>query len=233
MELVAEYEIICESLPLVEVAETFPEATLETMIGPDQGRHPPFITTVIHDSPERVEQAFESATFVGEYSLIDRTDQRRRYKILPSVGMEDQLGEAVDDLAALRALAHTDSIIDRIRVTPTGWVQTGRFADMETLDDFRTFWQRNGAFRLCRLTRGTDAAATDDGLTDPQFEAVRIAYEMGYFEIPRTASLEDVAAELGISASSLSERLRRAQTHLVETTIASSDRVGPGGRTPL
>ncbi|MDG5776024.1 helix-turn-helix domain-containing protein [Haloarculaceae archaeon H-GB2-1] len=45
---------------------------------------------------------------------------------------------------------------------------------------------------------------------------------MGYFAIPRTASLDDVAAELGISASSLSERLRRAQTHLVETTVAST-----------
>jgi len=40
---------------------------------------------------------------------------------------------------------------------------------------------------------------------------------MGQFDIPRQASLEDVAAELDISASSLSERLRRAQTHLVET----------------
>lgn len=52
----------------------------------------------------------------------------------------------------------------------------------------------------------------------------RAAYEAGYFEIPRAASLTGVAADLGISASSLSERLRRAQTHLAETTVA---RPGP------
>lgn len=49
-----------------------------------------------------------------------------------------------------------------------------------------------------------------DGLTDRQDEALRIAYEWGHFDIPRRASLEDVAEELGITPSSVSERLRRA-----------------------
>lgn len=66
-ELVAEDEIACESLPLVEAAETVPEATLEAETGSDRGRHPPFITTVIHDSPERVERAFDSPAFAAEY----------------------------------------------------------------------------------------------------------------------------------------------------------------------
>jgi predicted DNA binding protein len=43
---------------------------------------------------------------------------------------------------------------------------------------------------------------------------------MGYYEIPQAASLDAVADRLGITASSLSERLRRAQTHLIETTVA-------------
>jgi predicted DNA binding protein len=169
-----------------------------------------------------IERAFESAAFVAEYTLIGQAGETRRYQILPALGEEAQLRDHIEDLSGLRSLATTEAIIERIRVTPTGWIQTGWFADMEVLDEFRTFWQRNGEFTLRRLTRDGKPEAPGDGLTDGQREALRIAYEMGYLEIPRTASLDDVATELDITASSLSERLRRAQTHLIETTVAST-----------
>jgi predicted DNA binding protein len=125
-------------------------------------------------------------------------------------------------LGDLRALATADAIVERIRVTPSGWVQTTWFADRAAFDAFRAFWGRNDCFSLRRLTHDGDPEPPGDGLTDRQQEALRTAYEMGYFGIPRDASLDDVAAELGVSASSLSERLRRAQTHLIETTVAST-----------
>ena len=87
---------------------------------------------------------------------------------------------------------------------------------------FASFWRRNAGFRLHRLTRDGDPEPPGDGLTDRQEEALRIAYERGYFEIPRRATLDDVAAELGITPSSASERLRRAQTELVEETVATT-----------
>jgi predicted DNA binding protein len=48
-------------------------------------------------------------------------------------------------------------------------------------------------------------------LTAAQAEAVRVAYDAGYFELPRTTTAGEVAAELGISKSAFLERLRRAQ----------------------
>ncbi|MEY7851579.1 helix-turn-helix domain-containing protein [Natrarchaeobius sp. A-rgal3] len=219
MGLVAEYEISCEHLPLVEVATAVPRATLEVEIGPDQGGHPPFIVYAIEGESDAVAQAFDDAAFVASYTPVGRAAGADRYKIQPAIGMDALLGDHVDDLSALRELARTDSAIDRIRVTETGWIQTGWFADRETLEEFREFWVRNGGFTLRRLTPDGDARGTGDGLTDPQFEALRTAYEMGYFDVPRTASLSDVAEELGITAPSLSERLRRAQTHLVATTV--------------
>jgi predicted DNA binding protein len=141
--------------------------------------------------------------------------------------MTEQLGPHVDNIDRLRDLARNESVVEHIEVTPTGWHQTRWFADRDAFDEYRAFWQRNGQFRLHRLTRdgeGDDGDATSDGLTDAQREAVRTAHEMGYFEIPRTASLEAVADELGISASSLSERLRRAQSHLVTTHVSGAGR---------
>ncbi|SFR66431.1 helix-turn-helix domain-containing protein [Halogeometricum limi] len=51
-------------------------------------------------------------------------------------------------------------------------------------------------------------------LTPRQEESVRVAVEMGYFDLPRPVTSEEVAAELGISKTAFLERLRRAQGSL-------------------
>ncbi|MFC7141468.1 helix-turn-helix domain-containing protein [Halosimplex aquaticum] len=233
MALRAEYEIGCDALPLVDVAAAVPDADIELAISPGTSERPRFTARVVgsEETVAAVEDEFERTPFVGEYTLVTREGEANRYTILPGTSMAEQLGDHLDDLDDLRALYETPTHIERIRATPTGWVQCGRFADRAAFDELRTFWQRNVPFRLRKLTRvGDDADGpagpgldSDDGLTDAQRDAVRTAYEMGYFEIPRTASLDDVAAELGISASSCSERLRRAQTHLVEAHVDVTD----------
>ncbi|KZN26387.1 DNA-binding protein [Haladaptatus sp. R4] len=221
MALVAEYEITCAALPFVDVAASLTEATLEVELQYNHGDLPPFLVHVTGGEDEVIKRTFEAAAFVAEYTLVGRAGETRRYQVLPAIGERAQLGDDLD-LSGLRSLATTEASIERIRVTPTGWVQTGRFAHRAAFDEFRTFWQENGEFTLRRLTTDGEPEPPGDGLTDRQQEALRTAYEMGYFEIPRTASLDAVASELGVSASSLSERLRRAQTHLVETTVAST-----------
>ena len=55
---------------------------------------------------------------------------------------------------------------------------------------------------------GTIGAA----LTDRQFEAVRAAAEVGYYEVPRSGSLADVVARLDCAESTASTLLRRAES---------------------
>jgi hypothetical protein len=222
MGLVAEYGIPCEHLPLVDVAAAVPDATLTVELQFNHGDRPPFHVYATHDDHAAVERAFDDSAFVDRSVLVGRAGATRRYRVRPAVSMETLLGDHLDDLDDLRALATADAIVERIRVTSSGWVQTAWFADREAFDAFRSFWVRNDCFSLRRLTHDGDPEPPGDGLTDRQQEALRTAYEMGYFGIPRGASLDDVAAELGVSASSLSERLRRAQTHLIETTVAST-----------
>lgn len=61
-------------------------------------------------------------------------------------------------------------------------------------------------------------AVGKNALTPPQREAVVLAYEEGYFEIPRESSLARLANELEITKQALSERLRRAVAKLIEIT---------------
>ncbi|WP_096391797.1 helix-turn-helix domain-containing protein [Halopenitus persicus] len=232
MALRAEYEIGCDVLPLVNVAEAVPDAGIDLAINPGMNERPRFTARVTgtDETVVAVEAEFERTPFVDEYTLVEHTDDASRYTILPGTSLEEQLGDHLDDLADLRALYEVPIHVERIHATPAGWIQRARFADRAAFDDLREFWQRNVSFRLHRLTHiGGDADerfGDDSGndLTDAQLAAVRTAYELGYFEIPRRASLKDVANELDISASSCSERLRRAQTHLFEIHVEGTNR---------
>lgn len=230
MALVGEFSIDCEHLPLVGVAAAVPDATLELDLQFDHGPRPMFVVTATGGARDAFAVAFDEAIDVDAWTFVGRAGETRRFKATPALSIEEQLGDALDDLDDLAALARADAIVERIRVTNDGWRQTAWFADRAAFDQFRSFWQRNAGFRLHRLTRDGEAKAAGDGLTDRQREALRTAYQLGYFEIPRRTSLEAVADELGVAASSASERLRRAQTELVEKTVATSWPPLPGER---
>lgn len=66
-----------------------------------------------------------------------------------------------------------------------------------------------------------NARLTSD-LTDRQFEVLRTALDIGYFEVPREASLADLAAELGCAESTVSVTLRKAEATIV-SRVASRD----------
>ena len=52
-------------------------------------------------------------------------------------------------------------------------------------------------------------------LTDRQEEVLEVARERGYYEIPRRASVRDVAEEVGCSKSTAANHLRKAESRLV------------------
>ncbi|MGB9933358.1 helix-turn-helix domain-containing protein [Haloarcula amylolytica] len=221
MGLVAEFQIGCEALPLVSVADAVPEASITLSLQYNHGRRPRFLATVTGGSEQAIERAFTDAYDIQEWTRIGTAGDSQRYQAVPALSFEEQLGGQIDDLDGLEALAAADAIIERITVTTDGWEQMGWFADRAAFTEFSSFWQRNAEFRLERLTRDAEPKSPGNGLTDRQLEALRTAYELGYFEIPRRTSLDAVAQELDISASSLSERLRRAQTQLIQETVAT------------
>lgn len=67
-------------------------------------------------------------------------------------------------------------------------------------------------------------------LTPGQEEAVRAAADAGYYLIPRALTLHELAASLGVSPASLSERLRRAEARLVTRYVQEHGHDGPRPR---
>ncbi len=97
-------------------------------------------------------------------------------------------------------------------------------SDMTDLrENLREFRSRFGDVRIEYLVSGR--ADADDSeiipvdvrrLTDRQREVLRTAYEMGYFDYPRTANASEVAEELGIRPSTFTEHLNAAQSKILD-----------------
>lgn len=65
-------------------------------------------------------------------------------------------------------------------------------------------------------------------LTDRQLEALSVGADLGYFEVPREAGVEDVADELGCAPSTASTLLQKGQARVVRRLVErrGSDRGG-------
>lgn len=101
------------------------------------------------------------------------------------------------------------------------WELRIRFEDQSELSKFRAFCEDEGVeydlrrrYEAARVGKGAEY-----GLTTKQNEAATTAWEMGYFDSPRDATLGDVAAELDVSTQAVSDRLRRAQRNLLAETL--------------
>lgn len=102
-------------------------------------------------------------------------------------------------------------------VLSDGWRVKRQFTNRDEFATFRDAIRDKGvSFELDRLYTSNSTDIELIGLTDKQREALCLAYEEGYFSVPRVASMADVAAEIGISVRALAERLHRAQARLIE-----------------
>nr|WP_275039294.1 helix-turn-helix domain-containing protein [Halococcus salifodinae] len=62
-------------------------------------------------------------------------------------------------------------------------------------------------------------------MTDRQHEVLRVAVDLGYYQEPREATHDEIAAATGLSETTVSEHLRK-----IEATVFSSLHVGTTDR---
>jgi predicted DNA binding protein len=81
--------------------------------------------------------------------------------------------------------------------------------------------ETSGRYLSTTKTTATDMTDRSDdyGLTAPQRQALLLAVEHGYYDVPRNGTLTDIAGELDISEQAASQRLRRGTRSLLRSTI--------------
>lgn len=86
----------------------------------------------------------------------------------------------------------------------------------ESIRDMIRNYEAAGVTPDLRKLAEYDGGSSDlDALTDRQLTVLTTAYELGFYEIPRQASTEDVAGELDLDPATVSEHLQRAERNLL------------------
>ncbi|WP_224332732.1 helix-turn-helix domain-containing protein [Haloprofundus halobius] len=103
-------------------------------------------------------------------------------------------------------------------VTARNWDQFRAMADevQETLGEFELLSVTQDDEPGEPLDSGRLTEVLVSKLTDDQLAVLETAYDHGYFDIPREATATDLAGELDIAQSTVSERLRTAERTLLE-----------------
>lgn len=76
---------------------------------------------------------------------------------------------------------------------------------------------------LERLTEYHGSEMAMDRLTDRQREVVRTAHSMGYYDVPRAATTNEVAEAIGLDPSTVAEHLQRAERNLMGDILVAAD----------
>ncbi|WP_255168642.1 helix-turn-helix domain-containing protein [Natrononativus amylolyticus] len=210
MSTIAEFRLPAADTVLTRTFERVPDATFE--LESSVSKTLPCLWVSGADA-ETIEAAFDADPSVTAYERLVEAADRLLYDL--EFDGEDPLYE---DL-----LADGGALLD-VHGADDHWQIRMRFRDRDQL--CRThdrLVDRGVNADLRRVTDVTAAATTNSRLTPEQQEALSAALEHGYFEIPRQISMEELAAELGISHQALSERLRRAYETLVDAELQPVD----------
>ena len=128
-------------------------------------------------------------------------------------GVGQQLVDAVSQgsLVLASPLEYLDD--GRVQFTLVGESADLRAAVDAIPDDIRVELDRAGEY---------DGGPAVDGLTDRQRVALDAAVDVGYYEVPREGSVEDVAERLDCSPATASEHLRKAEATLAYEAVGES-----------
>lgn len=208
MTLTAEFRLDSYQLPLVDVAAAVPDLTLQ-LVHSEQPETGPFVFFIraSGSSFDGLEPALDHSPWIGDRVRITETESMRVYQLVTTSRRP----------TAIERLRLGETYTESVTFLPNGWRMCQQFADRDAFTTFRdSCSEMDLSFHLDRLY---DVDVTDIelmGLTDKQHEALLTAYEMGYFTVPRQASMADVATALELSVPAFAERVHRAEVHLIE-----------------
>ncbi|WP_424016764.1 helix-turn-helix domain-containing protein [Halorientalis pallida] len=211
MSVIVEMEVVTSDFELGRILDVVPGVRIEveTMVPAGERAVPLF--WVYDGNRSSFESRVRDHPAVDAVTEIDEFDDRTLYAIDWNVEF-DHLFEAIvaNDGHVLAATGHSDAWQFEVRFPSHDSLSSFR----ESLDDARINFE---VIRVYNPTRPD--AGPWFGLTPTQREALVLAVESGYYDIPRTCTTVELAEKLGISDQAVTERLRRAIVNLVDHSL--------------
>lgn len=210
MGFIAEIHLVHDDLALAPTIGTNPETTFRYEYETSTGDPQLLFFSAFSDDDAAVEASMASDPTVSDPTRVASFENRTIYR----VALETDLA-VLPDWGGEHGL-----FVFTVTSDEQGWVARVYLPDRDALTAFRARCRDRGiSFRVTQLY---DTSVSDSGtfhLTDQQHEILMMAYYGGYFDIPRRMTQDDLAEQLGISDSAVSQRLRRAIAELIAATI--------------
>ena len=218
MTTVVELDVPADRLGLARTFEQI--SAFEFQIGAIIGDAPPLVRTSGSDR-RTIERALETDPSVDVLANVpvgtdesDRSGSTRPFWVFRlefTSGLEFFQQLVTDANGAVLSARGSEGI----------WSLQLLFHDRESVSTCHDlFDQYEFGVEVTRLTGMDDLERVQTPLTETQYETICTAHDLGYFDIPRAITLEELAAELGVSHQALSERLRRSQAALISAELS-------------
>lgn len=166
---------------------------------------------LVENADETFEAALDEDHTVTEWMLVAASDTTRVYR-MQHTDETKLISAKTIELGGLMTEATSNS---------RGWSVRLQLPDRAALATLSEYCEAEDiSFNLNRMFRQDEwMGKKPTALTEAQRVALLTAYENGYFEEPRDASLSDIAEMLDISPTALGGRIRRGTAKLIETAL--------------
>lgn len=212
MTVIATVSVPADAFALGATMAVDPEARVELdRVVPSGQAFVPYLWTP-SASVESVKDGLRGESDVENVTVVDGTGDHALLRV--------EWAETVDGL--LETLVQTEASILAGAGEAGTWRLQLRFGDKDRLSAFFQQCADRDVPLTLEVVHGQNlhsGAGVGHNLTDAQREALEVAHEAGYFEVPRRIDLVDLASRLGVSDSAVSERLRRGTATLLRDAI--------------
>jgi predicted DNA binding protein len=211
MSTIAEIRFPAEEFALAETLSDVPHLEFETVrvVAHESARVLPLVWVQTND-PDALDNAFAADSTVENVHLLADLTNERLYRMDWVANVE----------TVVHALLEHDGTVLSASGRADGWHLRILFPDRDSLSATHDFATDNAiSFSLQNVSDLNEGRGSQFALTEHQHEALLTAYTHGYYDIPQSATMDDLAEELGVSTQAVSQRLHRAYNNLIENAL--------------
>ena len=214
MTSIVDATVPTDQFALGEAFDRTNDAEVETVpvVAPQDGNVMPFLWGRAADL-DALHRGFRKDPSTASVECLSRNDDCSLYK----VRWEPRIRTIVSILLQI------EGTLLGAKAKEDHWMFRILFPEHDTVSKTHSYCQENGIDlsirRVQRVDYSTDCDRERSELSDKQHEALTAAYEQGYYEIPRSITLEELAEQVGVSHQALSERLRRGHHKLISNSV--------------
>lgn len=161
------------------------------------------------ESLDQFEPALDDDSTIAGYERLFEGESLRLYRIdVADMSPLEYFYDGFNEFGGRVVSAITDG---------NEWTAEIEFPTRALLSEFWDWYiELAPSARVYKIQDGSfDERGLRSNLTAEQSEAIQLAYENGYFDIPRRITIEELAAMVDISSQAYSQRLRRGLSAII------------------